>query len=196
MDLFQITDRRIERLASAAPASSADGRALRRTLDLDAFEPSSYVLRVQPAMLREARFELSIDAVAPLAFPVSGYDRRAIQSGFGAEREGGRRAHRGVDIFAERGTEALAAVDAWVSRVDTTPRGGNVVWLQPVFGDLRLYYAHLDEQLVEAGQLVTAGQVLGLVGNTGNAITTPPHLHFGVYLRRRGGARDPIGFLY
>jgi murein DD-endopeptidase MepM/ murein hydrolase activator NlpD len=103
-----------------------------------------------------------------------------------------------VDIFANRGTDAVAAVDAWVSRVDTTPRGGNVVWLQPVFGNMRLYYAHLDTQLVRAGEFVAAGDVLGTVGNTGNAVTTPPHLHFGVYLRRagrRGGARDPYDFL-
>ena len=44
------------------------------------------------------------------------------------------------------------------------------------------------------GQFVTAGEVVGTVGNTGNAITTPPHLHFGVYVRRRG-ARDPVAFL-
>ncbi|HLF12140.1 MAG TPA: M23 family metallopeptidase, partial [Gammaproteobacteria bacterium] len=133
-----------------------------------------------------------------LAFPVEGFDTRAIQSGFGAERDGGARAHRGVDIFAPRGATAVAATDAWVVRVETTRVGGNVVWLQPLFGNMRLYYAHLDRQYVERGQFVLAGEPIGAVGNTGNAISTPPHLHFGVYVRKpgvRGGARDPYGFL-
>jgi len=199
LDLFRSTGQGIEHFVSAAPVAAADGAAFSRELRFDAFEPASYVVRLQSQMLRGASYELSIEVQAPLAFPVSGYDRRAIQSGFGADRDGGRRAHRGVDIFAARGTEAVAAMDAWVSRVETTRRGGNVIWLQPLFGNMRLYYAHLDEHLVEAGQFVAAGQRLGLVGNTGNAITTPPHLHFGVYLRRqgrRGGARDPMDFLY
>ena len=133
-----------------------------------------------------------------LAFPVDGVDGSAIWSGFGAERDGGRRAHRGVDIFAARGTPVLAATDGWVTRVETTRVGGNVVWMQPLFGNMRVYYAHLHEQWVEPGDFVLAGEPLGAVGNTGNAITTPPHLHFGVYVRRpgvRGGARDPVEFL-
>jgi len=70
--------------------------------------------------------------------------------------------------------------------------------MQPLFGNMRVYYAHLDEQWVEPGEFVRAGQALGAVGNTGNARTTPPHLHFGVYVRQpgvRGGARDPAEFL-
>jgi murein DD-endopeptidase MepM/ murein hydrolase activator NlpD len=199
-DLFTLDAQgRLQRVASAAPRRmpAADPRYAIQ-LELEVYEPGDYILRVQPELLAAGSYELSIAAGPVLAFPVSGYDRRAIQSVFGAERDGGRRAHRGVDIFAKRGTDALAAVDAWVARVDTTPRGGNVVWLQPLFGNMRLYYAHLDTQLVTAGQFVAAGDVLGTVGNTGNAITTPPHLHFGVYLRtaeRRGGARDPYGFL-
>ena len=64
----------------------------------------------------------------------------------------------------------------------------------PVF----VYYAHLQEQWVEAGDFVLAGQPLGAVGNTGNAVTPPPHLQLGVYVRRsgvRGGAQDPVDFL-
>jgi murein DD-endopeptidase MepM/ murein hydrolase activator NlpD len=52
---------------------------------------------------------------------------------------------------------------------------------------------------VTPGQFVQSGEVVGTVGNTGNARTTPPHLHFGVYLRRRGmrgGATDPTNFLH
>ena len=100
--------------------------------------------------------------------------------------------------MAARATPVLAATDGWVTRVETTRVGGNVIWMQPLFGNMRVYYAHLHEQWVKPGDFVTAGQPLGAVGNTGNAVTTPPHLHFGVYVRqagRRGGAQDPAEFL-
>jgi peptidoglycan LD-endopeptidase LytH len=198
VDLFLVGVAGVEHVASAPPASwSASGQPVQR-LEWQVLEERQYVLRVQPELLRSGSLDLAMRASPLLAFPVSGVNIRAIQSGFGAERDGGARAHRGVDVFAPRGTAAVAAVDSWVSRVDTTPRGGNVVWLQPLFGDLRLYYAHLDAQFVEPGQFVRSGEMIGTVGNTGNAITTPPHLHFGVYVRRRGmrgGATDPIQFL-
>jgi len=63
---------------------------------------------------------------------------------------------------------------------------------------LYIYYAHLDTQAVKSGQWVEPGDVLGTVGNTGNAITTIPHLHFGVYQRDSSswrGAVDPVDYL-
>jgi murein DD-endopeptidase MepM/ murein hydrolase activator NlpD len=59
--------------------------------------------------------------------------------------------------------------------------------------DINLYYAHLDKQLVHAGQLVKKGDTLGLIGNTGNAKHTPSHLHFGIYGDH--GAIDPWPFV-
>jgi murein DD-endopeptidase MepM/ murein hydrolase activator NlpD len=199
IDLFLVGAKRIEHVASAPPLPRDADREPVRRIEWQVLQERQYVLRIQPELLRSGTIDVAIRALPLLAFPVSGLGMPAIQSGFGAERDGGVRAHRGVDVFAPRGTAAVASVDAWVSRVDTTRRGGNVVWLQPLFGDLRLYYAHLDAQFVEPGQFVRAGEVIGTVGNTGNASTTPPHLHFGVYLRRRGmrgGATDPIHFLH
>jgi murein DD-endopeptidase MepM/ murein hydrolase activator NlpD len=192
VDLFRLVDGRRERVAGAPPSGH------REPFAIDATDAGDYVLRVQPELAAAGTYEVRINATPLLQFPVQGHDARAIWSGFGAERDGGRRAHRGVDIFAARGTPALAATDGWVVRVQTTRVGGNVVWLQPLFSDMRLYYAHLDQQWVKSGDFVLAGQPLGAVGNTGNAIATPPHLHFGVYVRKpgmRGGARDPAGFL-
>jgi murein DD-endopeptidase MepM/ murein hydrolase activator NlpD len=192
VDLFRVAGRRHERVAGA-PA-----RGDLAPFSVEVLEGGDYVLRVQPPLGLSPSYDVELAATPLLAFPVDGVDARAIWSGFGAERDGGRRAHRGVDIFAARGTPALAAIDGWVTRVETTRVGGNVVWLQPLFGNMRVYYAHLDEQWVKPGDFVLAGQPLGTVGNTGNARTTPPHLHFGVYVRRqgmRGGARDPAEFL-
>jgi murein DD-endopeptidase MepM/ murein hydrolase activator NlpD len=163
-----------------------------RTLRLEPLRDGTYVLRIQPELLRNARWTVLLTADASLAFPVSGHTTQSIQSGFGADREAGRRSHRGVDIFARRGTPVLAASDGVVTRANTTAVGGNVVWVNDASRNLRLYYAHLDSHTVTSGQRVKAGDQLGTVGNTGNAITTPPHLHFGVYAR---GAVDPFPFL-
>ena len=56
------------------------------------------------------------------------------------------------------------------------------------------YYAHLERPAVTTGEHVTVGDVVGYVGNTGNARTTPPHLHFGIY-RRGEGPIDPLPFV-
>ncbi len=71
--------------------------------------------------------------------------------------------------------------------------GGKQVWLRDgIFGQ-SLYYAHLDSILVSGGKRVKTGDTLGLVGNTGNAKTTSPHLHFGIYTTN--GAIDPLPFV-
>ena len=192
VDVFRTSSLRHERIAGALPGSGSQPFAI------DVVEGGDYLLRVQPPIGATAEFDVRVESRALLAFPVQGVGNNAIWSGFGAERDGGRRAHRGVDIFAARGTPVLAATDGWITRVETTRVGGNVIWMQPLFGNMRVYYAHLHEQWVRPGDFVTAGQPLGAVGNTGNAVTTPPHLHFGVYVRqpgRRGGARDPADFL-
>jgi peptidoglycan LD-endopeptidase LytH len=192
VDLFRTSSGKRERVGGALPGGAS------QPLVIDATEGGDYVMRIQPSLGATAGYDVEIAASALLAFPVDGVNGSAIWSGFGAERDGGRREHRGVDIFAARGTPVLAATDGWVTRVETTRVGGKVVWMQPLFGNMRVYYAHLNEQWVEPGDFVLAGDPLGAVGNTGNAITTPPHLHFGVYVRRpgvRGGARDPVEFL-
>jgi len=165
----------------------------RRQLRFEPLRDGTYILRIQPELLRSAGYTVGLKTDASLAFPVAGRTARSIWSRFGAEREGGRRSHRGVDIFADRGTPVLAAADGVVNRANTTAVGGNVVWIN-VEGrrNIRLYYAHLDSHSVEAGQRVKVGDQLGTVGNTGNARTTPTHLHFGVYAR---GAVDPLPFL-
>jgi len=161
----------------------------------DARASGSYVLRVQPELLGGGSLEVAIRVGASVAFPVLDRSTSNIMSFFGDVRDGGARDHHGVDIFAPRGTPVLAATAGTAYRVDVTAVGGKVVWVRDASGDLRSYYAHLDAQLVEEGQDVRVGDTLGLVGNTGNAITTPPHLHFGIYVRR-GGAVDPWPFLY
>ncbi len=196
VDLFRL-DEDLPVHVTSTPAAPQFGPALRNQhIALDVPSNGDYVVRVQPSLRkRVGTYRLTISTEPQLAFPVHGHDIRSIQSGFGASRDGGAREHRGVDIFAPRGTPVVASLDARVARVETTDLGGNVVWLQPLSGRTRLYYAHLNTQNVAPGQYVFTGETIGTVGNTGNARTTPPHLHFGVYIRNRGGARDPNPFL-
>ncbi len=117
-----------------------------------------------------------------LAVPVHDVKRLSLRSSFGEPRSGHRR-HQGIDIFARRGTPVVAAAEGMVVRVGTTDRlGGNTVWVAGKPSTL-YYYAHLDgfRRGLRVGEHVEAGEVLGRVGNTGNARTTSPHLHFGVY---------------
>ena len=160
-----------------------------------AADDAQHLLRVQPELLAAGRYTLRLWRGPGLGlFPVKGRTDQAIGSFWGNERDGGARRHEGVDIFAPRGTPAVAAADGYITRTGETKLGGRVVWLADAQGQ-HLYYAHLDRQLVQPGQRVRAGDTLGLVGNTGNARTTPPHLHFGIYRAGRG-AIDPWPFLH
>lgn len=150
-----------------------------------------YVLRLQPELLASIDYRLRVELDAALAFPVSGHDRRSVGSVFGDPRDAGRRRHEGIDIFAPRATPVLAVVDG-TAVARRSKLGGKTVWLH---GEGKsFYYAHLDEVGIDGRQRVEAGDVLGFVGNTGNAVTAPPHLHFGVYRRGRG-AVDPLPYV-
>ena len=179
--------------AEPGPAlASADSG--RRQLTFEIPRTGNYVLRAQPELLRGGRYTLLVEIGPSLAFPLPGRDGRAIQSLYGADRDGGARRHQGVDIFAPRGTPVTAAVSGIVTNTGVTTLGGKVVWLYDARRGQALYYAHLDSQIVQAGAQVDVGDTLGLVGNTGNASSTPPHLHFGIY-RRGEGALDPLPFI-
>jgi murein DD-endopeptidase MepM/ murein hydrolase activator NlpD len=174
------------------PVASADHD--RTSLSHEARRSGIYVLRVQPELLRGGHVRVTSTPAASLLFPVSGAGVRHLKSVFGDPRDAGRRTHQGVDIFAARGTPVLAASDGFVTRVGENNLGGQVVWLRDSSRGLTYYYAHLHEQLVRTGAFVRAGDALGTVGNTGNARTTAPHLHFGIYARGEGPI-DPDAFI-
>ncbi|PNK60272.1 M23 family metallopeptidase [Psychrobacter sp. FDAARGOS_221] len=100
---------------------------------------------------------------------------------WGAARSNGRR-HEGIDIFAERGTPILSTTPGIVRRVGTNELGGNVVSIVGP-GGVGHYYAHLEEFAdITEGDWVETGDVIGYVGDSGNAKGTPPHLHYGIYI--------------
>ena len=90
--------------------------------------------------------------------------------------------HEGTDIFAPAGTPLLAVERGVVSRMGNEVLGGTILWLKGESGT-SYYYAHLSAFApgITPGMVVESGTVLGFVGNTGNARTTPPHLHFEIH---------------
>lgn len=113
---------------------------------------------------------------------------RSFVDTWGAPRSGGRR-HQGTDVFAPSGSPAYAVADGVVEKVTDVNRGlgGITVWMRSDTGD-RYYYAHNNDNFVVPGQRVRVGDVIATVGQTGNAATTPPHVHFEVH----PGGRAPV----
>lgn len=139
-------------------------------------------------------WELSrLPAPTALPSPVEGVAARRISDTFGAPR-GRDRTHAGVDIFAPRGMPVRSTTRGLVVSVRDGGLGGKQVW---VIGPAleRHYYAHLQDWAdgLRAGRAVKPGDLLGRVGDSGNARGTPPHLHYGIYGRE--GARDPLPLL-
>ncbi len=124
--------------------------------------------------------------VCPVQGAVAGRD---FSNDWGYPRSGGRY-HQGNDIFAARGTPLVAVADATIVRWNPpsaqTGLGGITVTYRTGDGS-EWYNAHLDSIAagISPGVRVSRGQVIGTVGNTGNARTTPPHVHLG---RRQGGS--------
>ena len=116
-----------------------------------------------------------------LQMPVVGIVPANLSNSWGDARDGGRRRHKGIDIFAPKGTAVVAVADGIISYIGEQPKGGLCLWLATEAGQ-SFYYAHLDRWAsgLYEGMEVRSGDLLGYVGNTGNARTTPPHLHFGV----------------
>ena len=90
--------------------------------------------------------------------------------------------HQGTDIFAPMGTPLVATESGVLDRVGTAGLGGLRLWLDGDSGN-SYYYAHLIgfAEGIRDGVRVNAGDVVGYVGDTGNAKGTSPHLHFEIH---------------
>ena len=125
----------------------------------------------------------NVAAAAGFVFPIAG--PHSYSDTFGAPRMFGtpyQHLHQGTDIFAASGTPLVACERGVVTRVGTDRLGGTKLWIVGASGT-RYYYAHLSGYApnITEGLVVNAGDLVGFVGNTGNAISTPAHLHFEVH---------------
>ena len=117
--------------------------------------------------------------------PVPG---QGLTDTWGAARSQGR-THEGIDIFADRGTPIQSTTQGIVSKVGNNNLGGRVVVVVGP-GGAGHYYAHLEDYAdIAPNDWVEAGDVIGYVGDSGNAKGTPPHLHYGIYIN--GSAVNP-----
>ena len=162
------------------------------SLELEVKNPGEYIFKMQSELLAQGYYDVVIRKKPQLIFPVAGVDSKAIQSFWGASRDGGIRSHEGVDIFAPKGTPVIASVAGIASSTDNK-LGGKAIWIYQPQKKRSLYYAHLDSQYIKT-KIVRVGDTIGTVGNTGNAKFTASHLHFGVYLTGKGPI-DPLPFI-
>lgn len=87
--------------------------------------------------------------------------------------------HKGIDIFADKGTSLLSAVDGLVVYTGELGIGGNVIAVLGPKWKIH-YYAHLDSTNVLFADAVSASQIIGAIGDSGNAKGKPAHLHYSV----------------
>jgi murein DD-endopeptidase MepM/ murein hydrolase activator NlpD len=116
-----------------------------------------------------------------LLIPVQGVGASSLVDTYEQSRGQGRR-HDAIDIIAPRGTPVLAVTDGVVMKLFQSERGG--ITLYELAPDRRTiyYYAHLDRYApgIAEGKPLRRGQVLGYVGDTGDAVPGNYHLHFEV----------------
>src|SRR5918994_1223555 len=112
-------------------------------------------------------------------FPVPAPHEVSFSDSWHACRDGCSRRHKGNDLMAAEGTPAVAVESGMIAKVTDKDvgKGGLSLWLLGDSGNA-YYYAHNSANLVRVGQRVARGQVIARVGHTGNAATTPPHIHF------------------
>ena len=124
---------------------------------------------------------LGTPVMPALVLPVAGIAPHQLRDTF-TESRGAGRPHNAIDIHAPRGTPVLAAADGTILRLHQGDRGGLSIYHLDRDGRTRYYYAHLDRYAegLREGQRVRPGEVIGYVGDTGNAAPGDYHLHFSI----------------
>ena len=184
--LEQLTASRAQREAEQAAAADAQARAEEAAAAARA-QAEAQAAADAAAAAEAARAAASGPADAEAVMPIDG---ARLTSPFGP-RWG--TLHGGVDLAAPMLTPEYAAMDGIVLQAGAASGFGLAVYIQHANGDVTVY-GHMEQILVEAGQLVQAGETIALVGNRGQS--TGPHLHFEVRIGGMSGAPvDPLGYL-
>lgn len=142
--------------------------------------PGRYVAKLRAARRTVARFPVVVTPAAPVAavasgvFPVQG--SWTFGDGFGAARSG--HVHQGVDVLAAEGTPLVSPVDGAVffRKVQPSAAGHYLVVRDRNGADYVFMHLVAGSELVDRGDAVSAGQPIGAVGHTGDAVGS--HLHF------------------
>jgi len=141
--------------------------------------------------LRKKIQKLDDDPVEQFPIPIAlGVALRNLSKNFGDPRDGGSRTHEGLDIMAPRGAYIASPTDAVVTRTGKGDSAGIYVYTMGPGGET-FAYMHLDRIAdgVKSGTVLKPGDLIGYVGDTGNAKGGAPHLHFEIREGRK--ATDP-----
>lgn len=134
-----------------------------------------------------------------LAIPVRGAAQASWDSkSYWHAPWGKSKVHKGIDIFAPQKTEVLSPVTGLILSAGYSENGGNYLYI--LGPKLRTYYfAHLNTQERSSFTFIKKGQRIGLVGNSGNAIGSPYHLHFSLYsifpIIKNFSNKEPLGWM-
>jgi peptidoglycan LD-endopeptidase LytH len=183
--------RALTTLAAEQASAVAELQAQKEAIDSRLSEVSALVDTLRRRLAAAARYHgPPPPGGLPLqACPLPG---SSFTDDFGAPRPGGR-THQGIDMLAPFGTPIHAAQNGRFQQ-DYNDLGGISALVYAGNGDYT-YYAHMEGYAgVGNGATVSAGAVIGYVGNTGDAQGGPPHLHF-EYHPGGGGAVDPYSYL-
>ena len=134
----------------------------------------------------------SMWASRPAIQPIDNKDLQRLHTAFGLRFHpllGYTRPHKGLDFTAPQGTPVYATGDGKVATSYYSHTFGNVVYLDHGF-NFETRYAHLTKYIVEAGQRIKRGQIIGYVGNTGTSVSA--HLHYEVLFKNE--QINPINF--
>ncbi len=101
--------------------------------------------------------------------------------------------HDGIDIYGQEGDEVLAVGDGEVTEIKKSESYGNVLIykLKGTNKDVKIFYGHLDEILVDVGDEIKKGEVVAKCGKTG--LVTGAHLHYTIYVD--GETVDPLQYV-
>ncbi len=148
--------------------------------------------RQESSDLRNKIEDLSTIAEQSVNIPILfGITRTHISPNFGDPRDGGARTHAGLDMMVFKGTPVVSPTPAVVVRTGTGPSEGLYVYTANPGGET-FVYMHLDKigEEVSTGDVLKQGDLIGYVGNTGNASGGAAHLHFEIH-NESGTSIDP-----
>jgi peptidoglycan LD-endopeptidase LytH len=113
--------------------------------------------------------------------PISGLTLANLRDTFDEFHNGHR--HQAIDIMEPRGTPVRAVVPGTIQKLFFSVPGGRTIYQFDEAEEYCYYYAHLDRyaEPLHEGMPVRAGDVIGFVGSTGNAVESAPHLHFAIF---------------
>lgn len=180
INFYQIEYAKIDRDTIESPSS---GEKSATPLPTFSASVESTPKNIEPAETPQNRSEPPTEYPSDtLMIPVKGVKREQLQDNFTDSRSGGR-THNAIDIMAPEGTPVLAAADGEIAKFFDSKLGGVTIYQYSADKKLVYYYAHLQKRAENLSEnvFVRRGEVIGYVGDTGNAGEGNFHLHFSVY---------------